>query len=359
MKKGALGWAILGLMVGFLLANVLDLRRLIARMPRRPAAAREEVLTNVWVQRMEPTNLVERAWLPGTVEALHAVQVAAEIGGRVDWVAPKEGVSVAKGDPLVKIDTQTLQAACDQAKANLQLAESNLSRAKQLFKENLIAPNELDRIEAELETSRANSRVAEIELAKGTVSAPLDGILDQCIPEVGEYVNKGDSVAWIVQVDDVKVVVDVPERFVAAIRPTSRARVHFDFIPSSAFEADVSRVQTRPDDRTRTYRAELIVENPEQQLKPGMIARVEFAIREIREAIAVPLFAIIPRKGRYYVFLENNSTAHLREITMGLVEAERAEVTAGLAAGENLVINGQRFLRDGERVKVQNPSTIP
>jgi len=346
-KSASKGFVLLAVMLGPLVAFTgCDSGRDAA------ASAKEEKPINVAVEEVGPVRMVQRVLLPGSVEASRTVDVAAEVAGRVDWIGPAEGSRLKEGRPILRINTDLLQAEYDRAASALELAESNYRRAVELFGSAILPKADFDRIENELKSARANLRLAEVQLGNGTVRSPIDGILDECFPELGEYVKKGERVARVLQLDDVKIMVDLPERFVGVVEPGIEVKAYFPFLREEPFKARVAYVRKEADLLTRTYQTQLILPNRERLLKPGMIAKVEFIVREIPEAIAAPLFSVIPRKGRYYVFIEESSVAHLREVTLGLIEKERAQITSGLSAGEHLITKGQRLLRDGQPVRV-------
>ena len=106
------------------------------------------------------------------------------------------------------------------------------------------------------------------------------------------------------------------------------------------------------DAATRTYSVEVTVENPRLKLLPGMIVRAVLVRRIIEGALSVPLEAVVPLEGRYVVFLENNGHASEVEVKLGITDGRDIQVVEGLAAGDRLIVEGQRQLRDSQAVVV-------
>jgi membrane fusion protein (multidrug efflux system) len=96
-----------------------------------------------------------------------------------------------------------------------------------------------------------------------------------------------------------------------------------------------------------------VVENPEGLIRPGMIGRVAFLRQVIADAIAAPLFAVVDRGGERLIFVEKDGIAHSRTIRIGVIEADRVQIVAGLAAGERLIVKGQADVEDGMKVEVR------
>ncbi|MDH3454123.1 MAG: hypothetical protein OEL80_03175, partial [Desulfuromonadales bacterium] len=123
--------------------------------------------------------------------------------------------------------------------------------------------------------------------------------------------------------------------------------------------AEISRPGTlihlayKADPLTRTYRAKIEVDNRDRQLRPGMIVRIEALRRAIKDAIAIPLYAVVDLDGRKVVFVEAQGKAMLRPVTIDRVIGDRALILDGLNREERLIVKGQQLLADGAAVKVE------
>ena len=191
-------------------------------------------------------------------------------------------------------------------------------------------------------------------LAKGTVKSPIAGVLNKRLVESGEYVSPGDPIARVVLLDPVKVAVDVPEKDIRFVELGSAMGVTVEGV-KEMLPAQVTYRSVIADPATLTFRVELTVANPQGRLLPGMIVKVALLRRVIENAITVPLFAVVPRDGRAVVYVVEGAVAGERTVTLGITDGEKIEVTGGLAAGDMLVVEGQRQLSDGETVKVVEP----
>ncbi|ALC16942.1 RND family efflux transporter, MFP subunit [Desulfuromonas soudanensis] len=317
---------------------------------QEPAA---EKVTNVRVQILASQDLQERFTLPGNLEAWEDLTLAAELDGPVRWIGPKEGSRLAAGEAILRIDPETQEANLASARTESQLKERTLRRLEELQAQKLVSTQEVEEARNEYEAAHAALQVAQVALAKSTLSAPVAGVLDRLLVDRGEYVKAGAAAAVLVQVDRLKVLVDVPEKDVSFLKIGDRVEVI-----SSQLEGEGVPPRTgtlihlayRADPATRTYRAKIEVDNGDDRLRPGMIVRAGFLRRDLPNVIAVPLYALVDEGGRRIAFVEDNGVARLRTVVPGAVVGNQVVIREGLKTGERLIVQGQQLIGDGSRV---------
>lgn len=337
-----------------------------------------EVPINVVVAEVKAVTLPDAILLPSTVIPAKTITVPAEIGGAIDTLSVEEGAVVKEGDLIARIDTRTLAAQSEEAQAMLDLAQRDFERSRRLIERNVISREEFDRAKSNVDVRKAQADVAAANLAKGTVAAPASGVLNRRFVERGEYVLTGAKIAEIVQVNPIKVAVDIPEKDIKYVSvgsqlgvvldgsttpPAGEAPAPSDLALAIARAVSDRRIVIGPvtyksvvaDTATRTYRVEVTVPNPETRLLPGMIVRVVLLRRLIENAVAVPLSAVVPREGRAVVYVVDGDRAREREVALGITDGRNIEIKSGLAAGETLVTDGQRQLADDQLVRVVEP----
>ncbi len=312
--------------------------------------------TNVTVATVVAEDLRETFTLPGGLEAWEDLTLAAEVAGVVRWIGPREGERVREGEPILRIDPEAIEAALARDRADYELQKRQFARMEDLAARNFVSPQELDQARRAFEVAEAELRRSRVALEKSTVRSPISGILDRLLVDRGEYVTEGTPVAAIVQVDRLKVNVEVPEKDVAFLHTGDTVRVVTAAVPGRiAVErgGQVLHLSYRADPATRTYLARVAVENLEGELRPGMIVRVALVRRELPGVVAVPLYTVVEREGRRVVFVEEEGVARLRSVGFGPVIGDRVVIAEGLAAGERLIIEGQQFLTDGAAVQAR------
>lgn len=314
----------------------------------------EERTTDVKVMEVSSGPLHEWIELPASVEPFVLTQVPAEVEGRIDWIGPEEGDIIEEaGAPILRIDQRTFRAQFEEAKAAYDLSAKKCKRIEELHAKGFASDEQLDQCRTQLATDSARLDIAKIQLEKATVAAPIAGVLDKSYFEVGEYVRQGDRVADIVVLDPVKITFMVPEKDIPYIRRGDKVNVSFDFLEGESYEGTVSYISVVGDRSTRTYEVEVTVPNPDFKILPSMIATVKTLRREIPEAIAVPLFAVIPRGDYSVVFVEEDGRARERLVELGILEGTRVQIVKGLQPGDRLIVEGNRELADGEAVLVR------
>ncbi|UCC66198.1 MAG: efflux RND transporter periplasmic adaptor subunit, partial [Deltaproteobacteria bacterium] len=177
-----------------------------------------------------------------------------------------------------------------------------------------------------------------------------DGMVNLLHVDVGEYVARGEPVADLVNVDKIKINVNVPELDVRYLRVGRQAMVTIDAFPGRRLAGTINFVAYKADPATKTFHVRVLIPNPRREIRPGMIARVAFLRRIIPNAVAVPLSALVDKGGERIVFVENDGIAYARTVSIGVIEADRVQITSGLKLGERLIVTGQTEVEEGMRV---------
>jgi membrane fusion protein (multidrug efflux system) len=308
---------------------------------------------SVSVEKVEPTPIRDILVLPGETEAWLDVRVGADTAGRVEWIGPKEGDQVKEGDLIAKIDVSALKVALEKAEAALKLSDDLYQRRKQLYERKIITQEELDRASTERTLSEGNLRQAKVEYDRGLVKSPVSGRINYLFVDEGEFVDRGKPIADIVNVDKIKVNVNVPELDVRYLKVDQIVIVKVDAFPDRQVKGRVDFVAYKADPATKTFHVKVIIDNPTHEIRPGMIARVAFLKRIIPDALAAPIFALVDKKGERLLFVEKDGVVHARSVSIGVIEGDRVQITKGLEPGDNLIVTGQKEVEEGMRVRVK------
>lgn len=318
-----------------------------------PTATEQPRRINVEVREIVPVTLHDVVLLPGEAASRLEVRLAAETAGNVEKLLAREGDRVAKGQVLAHIDVTALDAELARAQAAFDLIEDQLRRRERLFKDSIISEEELDKIRVEHVLSRETLRQAKIEYNRGLVRAPMAGRVNDLFVETGEFVDRGQSMLELVDIDSIKFQVQVPEMDVRYLKVGQPAQVMVDAFPEQTFAGIVDFVAYKADAATKTFRTQVVVDNPGGVIRPGMIARVAFVRRVIPEGVAVPLSALVDRGGERLVYVEEDGVARGRKVEIGVIERDRVQITRGLSVGDRLIVAGQREVEEGSAVVVQ------
>lgn len=312
---------------------------------------------NVKVKILESEELRDRLTLTGTVYPWQDVTISAEVTGNIDWKGVEAGETVTEGQEMFRIDSDALQAALEQAEAQARLAGQDYERVRRLLDRGASTRQDEDSAVANRDVASASLRAMRIQVEKSMVHAPLEGVVDRVFQEQDEFVDAGKPLVRLVQLHKVKVKVGIPERDVPFFSVGDKVTVRLDAYPDRKWEGVIHVIAPTADLSTHTFTTEIAVDNPDGCIKPGMIARAELIRAVHPDSIVIPIFAAFLLDERRYVFLEENGAAELRPIEVGVVQGNSVQVTSGLSPGDRLIVVGQRDVRPGEPVKVQE--TVP
>ncbi len=317
------------------------------------SASPEASAIPVSVEIIEPVFMQDVIFLPGETEASEDVKVAANTAGRVDWIGPREGQTVNKGDLLVKIDVSALKASLDHAQAAYQLADDLYQRRRRLYEHRIIAKEELDQSETQRTLALTDLEQIKVRYNHGFPRSPVSGIINHLYVDVGEYADIGKPIVDIVNIDQIKINVRVPELDVRFVKKGQQTPVRIDAFADRTTIGTVEFVSFKADPATKTFLVRSIIDNPDHDIRPGMIGRVAFVRRVIPEAVAAPLFALVDKGGERIVFVEKDGVAESRTISIGVIEGDRVQITSGLNAGDHLIVKGHTEVEDGMKVVVK------
>jgi membrane fusion protein (multidrug efflux system) len=156
-----------------------------------------------------------------------------------------------------------------------------------------------------------------------------------------------------VDTDTVKVVVEVPERDIAYFTVGQKAEVLADAKgQEKSLTGAITFISKLADQRTRSTRMEITLDNKDDLLHSGQIVRARLTRQILRDVIFIPLLAVIPMEEGKTVYVVNSSQAQRREVELGVIKGDRVQVKRGLAPGDRLIIAGHRFVSPGQNVKI-------
>lgn len=192
-----------------------------------------------------------------------------------------------------------------------------------------------------------------LKFEKAPVESTLSGTVGRVYVDIGENVNPQTPVALVVNMDKVKIDLDIPEKYLAKVSVGQEARVKVDAYPGEEFTGRVTKISPIVDLDTRTAPVEIKIDNPEHRLKSGMFAKV-FLIIEVHKNVPVILKeAIIGKEPNLYVYVVEDKKAFLRKISLGIHQGSYYEVKDGLKEGDLVVVMGQQRLYESAPVETE------
>ncbi|MGH7700791.1 MAG: efflux RND transporter periplasmic adaptor subunit [Gemmatimonadales bacterium] len=218
--------------------------------------------------------------------------------------------------------------------------------------------SEIGYLQAKSQAEAAASRAAALEarLARTVIRAPVAGVFDEKLMEVGEMAMPGSRIGRVVSARRVKVTAGIPERFAADVRTGAPARVTFDIFPGEEFTGRIGFVGTAVDPANRTFPVEIVMDNPRRLIKPRMVASVHVVRARLSGVVVLPQDLVARTEEGYQVFVvterDGVSFAEARRVTLGPSYENRVVISDGLAAGDRVIGAGARLVDHGSRVQV-------
>ena len=292
--------------------------------------------------------------LEGIVIADKTANAVSETPGRITSLRVKEGDYVKKGALIATLDMDTYQTQKNDIMTNLELARDIYNRRSKLWAQNigseiqyLESKNNVERLEKSLE-------LIDLQLTKGNVYAPISGVVDRELIKQGEIASPGMPIVQLLNTRDVKVEVDLPERYLSILKKGMKVDVHFPSLDITQ-SGRVSLLGRSIDPANRTLKFEVDVSNSQGILKPNLLAELQIVEKNTENAITVPL-EIIQQD------VDNNSFVMSTTMIDGEQKAIKTEVIVsdvfeGIALIEEGIKPGDVLINDGARL-VSNMESI-
>ncbi|OOG62091.1 efflux transporter periplasmic adaptor subunit [Rhodanobacter sp. B04] len=309
----------------------------------------------------------------GSVEAYSTVTVSPQVDGQIQSLAFVPGAHVRKGDLLAQIDPRPLQAQLDQAignvardQANLVKAKADLGRYAPLLAQGYVAQTDIDTYKANLgvaqaalQSDRAAQELARTQLDYTRIVAPFDGVLGAPLVYPGAVVTANSTgIVVLNQVEPIRVTFALPQDSLPAVRQAqARGAIGVQAQPDGAGSKPISGtlefINNAVDATTSTITLKARFDNNDGQLTPGQFVNVTLPTTRIANAISVPVIALQNSSTGTFVFVyKPDGTVEQRAVTAGTTTADRVVIDKGLAAGEQVVVEGQMLLVDGSRARI-------
>jgi RND family efflux transporter MFP subunit len=239
-----------------------------------------------------------------------------------------------------------------QAQLQLANAEKELGRVAELHKSGSATQQQLDQLTAQVDVAREQVR----NLAENTeLLSPIDGVVTARTFDAGNIYGGAQPILTVMQIVPVKVLVNISELDFPQVKTGMEVRVKLDVYPDKHFAGRIRIIYPTIDQLTRTFNAEVVIDNADMAVRPGMFARVELNFGTLTRVV-VPDLAVVKQPGTNarYVFTVENGVAHRRELQLGRLIDDRYEVLSGIEADAQVVVAGQSRLLEGTPVKVEN-----
>jgi len=287
----------------------------------------------------------------GTTAATDEVLISSETAGRIKSILFKEGDFVNKGSILVRLDDDELKAQYNRLKVQMELNQKIAERLWGLYEKEGVSLQEYEIAAAELEKSKAELALLEVQLEKRIIRAPFSGRLGLKQVSEGSFLAPGAGIVKLVSLNPIKIEFSVPEKYSPQIKPGNMVEFQTEGV-AGILRATVDAVDPSIDAATRTFRIKATAPNPKGQILPGAFANVKLSLNQYDQAIMIPTEAVIPEMGGKKVFIFRNGMARATEVTTGIRQESKVQIVKGLMPGDTVITTGILQLKPDAPVRI-------
>jgi membrane fusion protein (multidrug efflux system) len=313
----------------------------------------------------------EDSWQPqilalGTLTAVNGIDVTPEVGGIIREILFESGQTVKKGQKLVQLDTDTLDADLRNFEVQMGNAQTELDRRKKIFDKGFAAKADLDTATLLRDRLQANIERTRAEIAQKSIYAPWDGTLGLRKIAVGKYVAAGDPLVWLQSVDPIFVDFTITEVDFGRLKPGLPITATFTAYPGEEFRGEIATADAKIDSSSRMITVRGALANPGARLVPGMYASVRVDAGAPQNVVTVAqtavsyslygdsVFVLLPPKEKAGEGKDEVFDIERRFVKVGPMRDGRIQIVDGLKNGDRVVVAGQNKIDQGSKVRVDN-----
>ncbi len=339
------------------------------------------------------------------------VTIYSKVQGWVEKIHVREGDRVKAGEILVRLDAREAEAAVAQAEANLEAARARLKQVKATSEETILSQihqakanldfaeadlkrfedlhakafisrqqlddartkygvakaaydlalnsvrqktweNDIALADAQVRQAKAALDLNRAQLANLIIAAPMNGGITKRYVDPGTMVKDTTPILAMMDLSQVKMIVNVIEKEFVHLRKGQPVKILASAFPDRIFEGRIAIITPALELQSRTAEVQITVPNPGYVLNPGMFGRAEILLRSDPRAVQIPVQALITDEDRDFVYVVKDGQASRRPVKKGISKDTVVEILSGVTPGEQVVIAGQEFLRDGSPVRL-------
>jgi len=317
--------------------------------PRAPAAI--PVITQP--AHIEPMGIEIEA--VGTTQANESVEITSKVSNTITAIRFKEGEVVERGAVLVEMDASQARASVAEAEAALARSKSQYSRSRDLQSRQAMSVADLEQVEASLKADEARVAAAQALLDDTVIRASFGGRTGFRRVSVGSFVSPGSVITTLDDTSIIKLDFTVPETYLFVLRRGLPVKAVATGLPGRTFDGVVTNMDSRVDPVTRSVIVRAELANADGLLRQGMFMTVSLQ-GEVEPTLLVPEEALVPERGKAYVFVVKDDLVERREVHTGKRRPGFVEIVSGIVDKERVVVDGTQNVRDGSVVQETAPN---
>ena len=314
-----------------------------------PANRETVVAMKVQVRRQQAQNTTREIVIQGQVEPLRMLHLRAETAGSVVSKSARKGQKLGTGELILQLAIDGREADLAVARANQVQSENEFQAARKLQKQGLQSQFILESAAAKLEAAKAQVMAASLEIDNTSVLAPFDGVLEDLQVEVGDFIDRGGDIGTLVDHTKLLITGEIPQQNIADVQLGQQATA--TLITGDQVTGEVRYVSSMADTATRSFRVEILVDEPPERVMTGVSAEIRIPTEQLRAHLISPAILALGNAGELGVkAVDDDNKVTFFPVEVVKTESQGAWVT-GIPDDVNLITLGQGFVNAGELVQ--------
>jgi len=313
---------------------------------------RHDVSQNIMVtaEKIGFGTLDRTASYTGIFEPVREVKILSETQGKVTASGVNEGDRIAQGHRIAKIDDALVLLQREAVEVQIDGMRKDIARYSTLVEAEAIQAVQLEKTETALKAALIQKRTLEEQIARTSVTAPFGGVVTMKMFETGAVLNPGMPLIQLTDITSLKLTISVSEQHILFLRLGQAVTVTADVYPGRTFSGTIVMVGSKGD-VSHNYPVHVLIKNSDATpLRAGMYGAVAIAHPSVSPALLVPLTAVVGSQKEAKVYIVENNTAILKDVTLGSASATHVEVLSGIEDGQLAVTGGHINLFNGASV---------
>jgi len=291
----------------------------------------------------------------GKIGAINEIELKPEISGKVTAIYFKEGETVNKGEPILKINDADLQAQLQKNKIQVKLSEEKVTRLQKLLTISGISKEEFDIQENELASLKADEALIAAQLSKTNITAPFSGVIGLKNISEGAYVSPTQVIASLVQVKPLYIEFSIPEKYSSSVKKGLNIQFTSENESAKTFTAQIYALEPKIDEATKTLRGRAMY-NGNETFYPGTFVKVYVDLGKTSNSIMIPTQSVIPILKGQKVFVSKNGMAQEVKVITGIRTEDKIQVIEGLNVGDTVLTTGLMSVKKDSKLKLLKTS---
>ena len=306
------------------------------------------IVPKVKVETMYAKIISDTVALYGRTEPDRVTTLKAEISGKIEQVLAKRGAKVEKGQVIVKLEINDLESQLAQAKALLTQREIEHQGALKLSADGYQGKVQVSSAAANLAAVKAQIKRLNIDIANTVIRAPFDGVLNTRYVEQGDYVQSGDDIAMIADLDPLIVRAHVSENNIGQLIVGQKAKIRL--LNHENLAGQVRYIASVADDATNTFKIEIAIANNDSDLLAGLSSEVNINLDEMPAIKVSPALLALDEQGN--IGVKTVEDGHVKFTAINIIKSEKDGIwLSGLGQQTDIITLGQGFVRAGDKVE--------